>query len=503
MPTQASTGKLQFEVEFRPAKMRERKGDSPFNLLVLGDFSGRFNRGQFEPIAQRKVWRIDSDNFAEMPANLDARLRLSTAHPIADPPELRFGQLADFHPDQLLKRIATLSTLLAHRQRLLDPATAQAASTEVPELLPQTSISSADPPKPSPAASASDVDTMARLLGGTARPTPAPATSPTPTKIEQLLRQAVGSSVVPEPTPRQTSMLSAVELELAAQLRARLHHPDFQALEANWRGLDLLVRIFGGEENIKLWLVDVSKEELNADLRTSESLDGSGIAKLLRRQAEDQPWTLCLGLYSFGAELAEIELLGRLTGVAAQSQTPFIAAAAPQLVNCASFGAQPDPDDWNQPMPAESRAAWTALRALPQAAYLGLAMPRFLLRQPYGQQSDPIEAFGFNELSSPPEHEGFLWGNPALLCGYLSAACFLANGWSGQCDGGEVGELPVYLFDDAGEKAAKPCAEIWLGERAVRAILDRGLVPVLSIKGRDAVRVPALPTLAGSQLSLG
>jgi len=494
--------KFDFEVAFNPVTSAEREPDASFNLAVLGDFSGRANRGQVESLAQRKVWRVDCDNIATVLGKLNARLQLAASDPAGPPVELRLERMDDFHPDQLLKRAAALAALAAQRQAWLDPVTASTAA-ELASPLTGASSQTPGPTDATTAASESDADLMARLLGGSARPAPTPSTPPAPTKIEQLLRQAVASSVVSAATPRQTAMLSALELELASRLRAVLHHPDFQALEANWRGLDLLVRSFGGEENLKLWLVDISKEELAADLQAQESLTASGLGKLLRRQAEDQPWTVCLGFYSFGAELAEIELLGRLAVVAAQSGTPFIAAAAPQLVGCESFGTQPDPDEWNRPMPVDAQAAWTALRAMPQAAYAALAMPRFLLRQPYGAQSDPIEAFGFNELGTPPAHEDFLWGNPAILCGQVIASAFQAEGWDRPCDGGKVGDLPVYLFDDGGEKVAKPCAEVWLGERASRVILERGLIPVLSIKGRDAVQVPALPTLAGSQLSLG
>ena len=134
---------------------------------------------------------------------------------------------------------------------------------------------------------------------------------------------------------------------------------------------------------------------------------------------------------------------------------------------------------------------------------MGLALPRVLLRQPYGKDSDPIESFPFEELAGDPPHEGYLWGNPAILCGHLLAAAFRAEGWEMQTRGyGEVGDLPVHKFRQEGETRVKPCAEAWLSERAGEAISKRGLMPVLSVKGRDMVRVAGLQSLAGKPFAI-
>jgi type VI secretion system protein ImpC len=125
-------------------------------------------------------------------------------------------------------------------------------------------------------------------------------------------------------------------------------------------------------------------------------------------------------------------------------------------------------------------------------------MPRFLLRQPYGKSSDPIESFAFEEMATVPEHESYLWGNPAFLCGLLLADAFAAEGSDaeGYHGGGEVGGLPVHHFTAEGETQVKPCAEAWLGERAAAAILRHGIMPVLSVRGRDAVQLLTLQSLS-------
>jgi type VI secretion system protein ImpC len=496
-----SFGKLQFDVSLESGAARTRRDpEAPFALAVLGDFSGRFNRGVTEPVGERRVWRVDCDNFEEVLGKLAPRLRLSLPSRPGEAAEFRFATMDDFHPDQLVRQDAPLAALLEERRQLRDPATAAAAANRLQELLNRL----ATPPASQPAATAaaeSDGDTLARLLGGTPRPPASAAAGPGGAGLDRLLQSIVAPSVVPSASPQQTALLSLLDLELARQLRAILRQPDFQALESAWRGADRLVRNFGAEDNLKLFLIDVSKDELAADVRSEEALDSSGLSRLVRRQAEELRWAVWLGLYTFADTLADIELLGGLAGVSAWARLPFLADASPHLAGCDSFHLHPDADDWKQPIPADVRAAWRALRELPAASYVGLALPRFLLRQPYGKDSEPIESFLFEELPGDHSHEAFLWGNSAILCGHLLAAAFQAEGWEMRTSGyGEVGDLPVYKFREEGETKVKPCAEAWLSDRAAEAIFKQGLMPVLSVRGRDAARLAGLQSLAGRPL---
>jgi len=499
-----SSGKIQFDVSLGPdATGARRDADAPFGLAVLGDFSGRSNRGLIESIGPRRLWRTDCDNFEELLGKLAPRLRLPLAQDPGELTEFCFSNLEDFHPDQLLRQVAPLATLLEQRKRLLDPATAAAAATDLQTLrVRQPAPGSPQPPAPAP--TESNADTLARLLGGAPPRLTPPAASPGDAGLERMIRNIVAPSVVAGVSPEQTAWLSILELELTAQLRSILHHQHFQALEAAWRGIDRLVRTFGAEDNLRLFLVDVSKEELAADLRPRAASESSGICKLIGSQADDQPWTVWLGLYTFGDNLADIELLGRLGIISAQARLPFLSGASPALVGCDSFDAHPDPNDWKPALATEVREVWQVLRDLPEASYLGLALPRFLLRQPYGKDGEPIEAFPFEELPGELPHEGYLWGNPAILCGYVLAAAFAADGWEMRTSGqGEVGDLPVHKFKREGETQVKPSAEAWLSDRAGEAIQKRGLIPLLSVKGRDEVRLAGLQSLAGKPFSIG
>ena len=345
---------------------------------------------------------------------------------------------------------------------------------------------------------------MARLLGGTPPSTPVTGTSKpasTGVDIHALIKGIVAPSVVPNASPEQVAALSAVEAEVASQLRGILHNPAFQELEATWRGLDLLVRAHGAEENLKLYMFDVSKEELMADLKAQEELASGGFYKAMR----DGGWAVLIGAFTFDATVEETEALGRIAKTSALLGAPFLAGASPRLVGCDSLTAHPHPDEWSLAMPAASREAWASLRALPEASYLGLTMPRVLLRQPYGKGSDPIESLPFEELTGVPTHEGFLWGCGSFVCGYLLADAFLAEGWDFTPGGsGELDDLPVFKFVRDGETNVQPCAEAWLSERAGERVLSEGLMPLLSIKGRGAVRLVSLQSVSqsGKALSL-
>jgi len=494
MPTSFSFGKIQFDLSVGNSAARApRSPEAPFLLAVLGDFTGRANRGVMEPVASRRSIPIDCDNFERVMARLGTTLRLPAPRGSGASIDLRFETMEDFHPDNLLKQAGPLAALLQARKRLQNPATASGAIGEVQSLLVPAPASASTAP-PLPASGESAQETLARLMGGTPPPASASAKSASAgIDINTLIKNIAAPSVVPGATPEQSAALAAVDVELAAQLRAILHHPAFQSIEATWRGLELLVREHGAEENLKLSLLDVSQQELAADLRAQENLQQTDLFKSLR----DQAWAVLAGAYTFSDAVEDIELLGRIAKISAMLGAPFLAGASPHFVGCDSLALHPDPDDWTRAMSAGSREAWAALCALPEAAHLGLALPRVLLRQPYGKGSDPVEAFPFEELPGYASHESYLWGNGAFVCAFLLADAFRAEGWDLTASGsGELADLPVHKFTQDGETQVKPCAEVWLTERAGERILGQGLMPLLSIKGRGAVRLANMQSVA-------
>jgi len=135
------------------------------------------------------------------------------------------------------------------------------------------------------------------------------------------------------------------------------------------------------------------------------------------------------------------------------------------------------------------------LRKSPAARSIELALPRFMLRRPYGKKSNPVENFRFEEMPPRPAHETYLWGNPALICAEI-----ISRGWlEGDDEPGtlrDTGTLPFHIYDDGSGQAIKPCAEVYLNEKTANVILDAGIIPVLSVRNQDRAIVPRLMTIA-------
>jgi type VI secretion system protein ImpC len=271
-----------------------------------------------------------------------------------------------------------------------------------------------------------------------------------------------------------------------------MHHPEFQSLESAWRGLDLLVR--NSSDNVKLHAISITRAELDRQLAEPGNPAATGIG----RQLEPLAPAVIIGAYSFGEK--DAASLAPIARLAAACRTAFIGGAKADLVGSASFGTQPNPLDWN-PRPS---AAFAGLRRAPESAHLGLALPRFLLRQPYGPGSDAIETFPFTELPPADAHECYMWGSASFLCAHHLLSAFSDEGWDMELGGagGEIGGLPIHSFNADGERATTPCAEAWLTEKSADFILARGLMPVLSVRGSDSVLLVSLRSIADPAAAL-
>jgi type VI secretion system protein ImpC len=469
---------MSFDFSYQPAS-GQRRSEPPFRIAILGDFAGRTHRPESSLSSPRLV---DCDNFDEVLAQIGVKLDSAPCEECPWALNLQFRKLEDFHPDQLLNRLKPLLKLIQLRANLLHPATMEAAAKELQQIL---KIDTVPAESLSRSSAESTEEMLGRLLGK--RPTePSRTTSPAEL-ANRLIQQIVGSNV-PSADPQRSQLASLADAELSARLRAVLHHRDFQALEATWRGLDFLAR--NVTEEVKLYMIDIRASEL-ATMLSAEDLAKSAIY----RQLEKLRPAVVLGVYTFGLE--DRALLGKIALLASTCHTAFVAGASPSLVGCKSFDRQPDSSDWSEGS-LEELEKFAALRRMPEAVHLGLALPRFLLRQPYGKGSDSIEAFPFEEMPTEPEHESYLWGNPAFLCGHLLTELFAEQGSELELDGGggEVGGLPIHTFTSDGETQVKPCAEAWLNERAANAILKRGIMPVLSVRGRDAVQLLTLRAIS-------
>jgi len=343
---------------------------------------------------------------------------------------------------------------------------------------------------------------LAMILGE-----PAPTTPSGPTQIGNVdwnafMREVVAPFAIPKANPQQGELVAQVDTATSGLLRTLLHQPDFQALEAAWRGLYFLVRRLETDSSLKIGLIDVSRAEMSADLASADDLGTSGLYKLLVESTVGTPgaapWAVLTGLYTFGPTQADAELLGRLAQVAKHAGAPFLTAASSLTLGCKSFDDTPDPDDWTHQLDATGRDAWAALRKLPEATSLGLLLPRFLLRLPHGKETNPVESFDFEEVPEGQPHEGYLWGNPALALAYLLGDAFTRAGWD-VTNGlaAELKDLPVHVYKRDRETQMKPCAETVLSDRAADRIQEHGIMPLLSVQDQDSVQLRGFFSLAG------
>jgi type VI secretion system protein ImpC len=487
-------GGLKFDFTFSGAAATRRDPESPLRILVVGDFSGK-ERDAGADLAKRAVLPLDLDAFERTLARVAPRVSLP-AHGDNSPVMVSFGALDHFHPDHLYGALEQFRHLRELRARLRDPATFDAASAELRAHAPVSTATA-----PSAISTDDDTETIGRLLGRPAGARCASAPVSGKADIQSLIRNLVAPHVVSNDMPFQEQYVAAVDATASEQMRELLHLPAFQSLEAAWRGVRTLVDSLDLDGPVKLEIADISQEELRADLERAGGQAGeTGFYRLLQSRAQaapgPQPWSLIVGLYSFRNDDADLSLLGSIGAAAAHNGSPFLAAASLDIVGCTSIDGLAEPSGWKA-ADDKGSANWRAMRSAPFASAIGLVLPRFLVRLPYGERTEAIEQFAFEELAQPRQHEHLLWGNSALACALLIGRTFMESGWDMEPGSDlQIDDLPALMLDSEGERRLQAGAETFLGERAAQAALERGVMTFLSHRDRNAIRLARFQSIA-------
>lgn len=473
-----------------------------FRIAVLGDFTGRAAAGRIEvgeALARRRAIRLDVDTFDDVIAGFATTLRLPVATQDGGTSviEVPLRDIDDLHPDALYENLPLFAELAGLRGQLKAPAT----SARAVERLRAWGVSDGAGLKTRHRSAGSDMPADRRLsdfqalIGGAPTPAAPPAAAP----VEALIAGIIGPHVVAAPAPEAGPLIAAVDDALSSAMRLVLHHPEFRALEAQWRSLDFLARRIETGDAIEITLYDISAEELAADLASQEDLAQSGLYRLLAGAAlpEDQGgggaggFSALFGLYTFEETPPHAELLARLARIAAHVDAPFFAALSPGCLDTPLRDRHPLTD-----------RAWRALRALPEAGYVGLCLPRFMLRHPYGQRTDPVDAFGFEEFTPQAGLKSMLWANPVVAVATLLAATRAKVKNTARMELGSVmslGEMPFHhVTDRHGDQVALPCTDRNLTLDSLEGAVARGLMALVSPRGRDAVRLAGFQSLAGA-----
>jgi len=487
---------MRYEMSF--GDMNAPKGPpaatTKFRIAILGDFSGAGNAGRVDTgdaLAARKPQVVDVDNMEDMLKRMKIKLQLPLA---ADggTVEVPLKEMDDFHPDQLYDNVEIFSELSGLRDRLKGKGTFAAAAKELQGWKGELGDAAAYV-KPRTSGSAipnGKLSDFARLVGSG-------LTERDESSADDLIKQIVAPFVSPAKDPKQDEFVAMADQALSETMNRVLHHPDFQTLESLWRSVELLVRRLDGDGKLQVVLFDINAQELAADLSAAESLNETGLYKLLVEQpAEDVSqgaFAAIVGAYTFEQTPPHAELLGRMAKIATAAKAPFLAGISNDVVK------KLKPDEIH-PLIKES---WEALRALPEAAYLGLAAPRFMLRWPYGKKTEPIDSFAFEEFTKREGVSGMLWANGAFLPALLLGQMFQKQGLKAMKLGSmmQVGEIPYYYYTDSdGDQVALPCTDRLLNEVGCQHVSNQGFMPIVSIKGRDEVRLASFNSLAGKPL---
>ena len=287
-------------------------------------------------------------------------------------------------------------------------------------------------------------------------------------------------------------MIAQIDAKLSQQMDEILHHPQFQSLEASWRGLKLLVDRTDFRENIKLEILNASKQDLLDDFEDSPEIFQSGLYKHVYTaeygQFGGQPVGALIANYFFDPSAPDVKTLQYVASVACMAHAPFIAAAGPKFFGLESFTGLPDLKDLKDHFDGPQFAKWQSFREQEDARYVGLTVPRFLLRTPYDPEENPVKTFVYQESVSA-SHEHYLWGNTAYTFASRLTDSFAKFRWCpniiGPQSGGALEDLPLHHFESMGEIETKIPTEVLVSDRREYELAESGFIALTMRKGSD------------------
>lgn len=287
-------------------------------------------------------------------------------------------------------------------------------------------------------------------------------------------------------------MIAEIDKRLGMQLDVILHHPEFQKLESAWRSMKYLVDKTDFRENNKIEILNINKENLLEDFEDAPEITKSGLYKTVYTaeygQFGGQPYAAMIGNYAFGAGPLDIKLLQYLASVASMAHAPFIGAAGPAIFGLDDFNGLPQLKDLKSIFEGPQYTKWQSFRQSEDARYVGLALPRFLLRLPFGPETAPVKAFNYQEDVSA-NHNDYLWGNAAFAFATRLTDSFAKYRWCaniiGPKGGGTVEDLPLHQYEAMGAIQTKIPTEVLISERREYELAEEGFIALTMRKGSD------------------
>src|SRR6266852_9683482 len=288
--------------------------------------------------------------------------------------------------------------------------------------------------------------------------------------------------------------IAQIDHLLSIQLNEILHHPQFQKLEASWRGLKYMLGQSETSDMLKIKILNCSKKDLLRDLQRAPEFDQSALFKKVYEEEfgifGGAPFGALLGDYEFGKGPEDLELLEKISNTASAAHAPFLTAASPELFNMESFSNLDAPRDIGKIFDTTEYAKWKSFRQSEDSRYVALTLPHILMRLPYGKDNVQVDGFNYEENVDGTDHSKYLWGNAAWALGARLTQSFAMYSWCasirGVEGGGLVEGLPAHTFrTDEGDVALKCPTEIAISDRREKELADQGFAPLVHCKGTD------------------
>ncbi len=349
------------------------------------------------------------------------------------------------------------------------------------------------------AASAIELDDFNALLAKEFKPRSDQTRAAVEGAVKTLAEQALVNAVTLSDDAYKciASIIAEIDRKLSEQINLILHHEEFQTLESAWRGLHYLVTHTETDEKLKLRFLDISKSDLRRTMKRYKGVawDQSPLFKKIYEEEYGQlggePYGCLVADYYFDHSAPDVDLLASLGKVAASAHVPFISGASPSVLQMESWQELSNPRDLTKIFTQNLEyAAWNSLRLAEDSRYIGLAMPRFLARLPYGIRTNPVDEFHFEETTDGADHSKYVWANAAYAMAVNINRSFKEYGWCtlirGVESGGVVEGLPCHTFptDDGGIDMKCP-TEIAISDRREAELAKNGFIPLVHRKNTD------------------
>ena len=527
----AARVQIEYDVELYGA---EKKTQLPFVVGVLADLSGRSEEA-LPAVADRKLLDIDIDNFENRMTAICPRVAFVVPDTLRREGDLAvditFDSMDDFAPAAVARKVGVLAELLAARQQLVNLMSYMDGKSGAEELISRvlrdrdagvvraqprlerggtfglmTTNSREEELKAEQAPAKRDgfegaligEEDFSRLIEKEFRPRTHDAKLALEDAVRTLAREALAHQDLLQADAAKSigDIVAALDRKLSLQLNMIMHHEDFQKLEGAWRGLHYLVNNTETDEMLKIRFMNISKAEVGKTLRRyrGTAWDQSPLFKRFYEEEYGQfggePFGCLVGDYYFDHSTADVELLGEMAKICAAAHTPFIAGASLNLMELASWQGFTGVGALAGRIATPEYAAWRGLRESDESRYIGLAMPRFLARTPYGAATMSIDDFDFEEEAGDGDHGKYTWCNAAYAMAVNITRAFKLYGWCARIcgieSGGAVEGLPTHRFpsDDGGFDMKCP-VEIAIGDRREAELAASGLMPLVHRKDSD------------------